>query len=96
MGRGESVAWTGLVLSEAWEALKGDATSRKAADGEKGEEVSFRTAKAATVDGVGDERGEGEVAPGRKASRPMAATSLLGRSMSGLRQPHSLCRFMRR
>lgn len=73
MGRGESVACTGFVLSEACEALIEDATSRKAGDGAKGKDVSFRTAKAATVDGVGDERGEGEVAPGRNVSRAIAA-----------------------
>lgn len=80
------------MLSEAWDALNGDATSRKAADGENGEEVSFRTANAATVEGVGDERGEGEVAPGRKASRAMAVTSSLDARITQLRlQANSGC-----
>lgn len=61
-------------MSEAWEALIGDATSRNAADGEKGEHVSLRTANAATADGVGEESGDGDgdAAPRRIASGAMA------------------------
>lgn len=77
MGRGDRVAWTGSVLSEAWEALGGEAASRNPGDSEKGDEVSFLTAKAATADGVGDDRGEGDVAPRLKASRAISKDDTL-------------------
>lgn len=63
------------MLSEAWEALKGEATSRKAADAAKGEDVSLRTANAATADGVGEDKGEGDVAPRLRGSRAMLSVA---------------------
>ncbi len=59
IGRGESVARAASLLTEACEALIGEATSRKAGEETKGDAVSLRIANAATVDGVGEADGEG-------------------------------------
>lgn len=57
------------MLSEAWEALMDAPTSRNAADGMNGDDPSLRGGKAVTVDGAGEDRGEGDAAPRRMASR---------------------------
>lgn len=88
MGRGESVAWTGSVLSEACEALIGEATSRNGADVTKDSETSFRAVRAATAGGVGEASGEGDVAFRRRASRRMTVKP---RGSSGC--PYRMSRF---
>lgn len=86
VGRGERIALTWSVLVEAWEALNGDgeATSRSAAVDKNGDAVSLRTANAATVDGVGEESGDGDAVPRLVGSRAMTVT--VGRFESSCRQ----------
>ena len=76
IGRGESVARAASLLTEACEALIGEATSRKAGEEAKGDAVSRRIANAATVDGVGEAEGEG--APRLAGSRAMRCGRLRG------------------